>query len=89
MRLKEGEPVKKLEQGMKSKWNWSLKEKPVQELVWSSWIKKAKKEKKKRNFRGGKRLNSTKREKSIKQRLEAWTIEMNVQRNAEIISSPK
>jgi len=58
MRLEEGEPVKRLEQGMKSKWNWSLKE-------------KAKKEKKNRNFRGGKWLNSTEPEKPRKQRLEA------------------
>jgi len=27
MRLEEGELVKRLEQGMKLKWNWSLKEK--------------------------------------------------------------
>jgi len=49
MRLEEGELVKRLEQGMKSKWNWSLKEKSVQELVWliwSSWIRKLKRKRK-------------------------------------------
>jgi len=46
MRQGEEEPRKRLELGMKSKWNWSLKEKLVQELVWSSWMRKLKRRRK-------------------------------------------
>jgi len=36
MRQKEGELAKRLEQGMKTKLSWSLKEKLEKVLVWSS-----------------------------------------------------
>jgi len=49
-RQKEGELAKRLEQGMDSKSNWSLKEKLVQVLVWSSWIRKLKRKGKKENL---------------------------------------
>ena len=58
----------------------------------SCWVildKEAKKEKKKRNFRGRRWCNSTEPEKIRKQRLEALTEKMNAQRNAEIINSPR
>ena len=49
MRQGEEEPGKRLELEMKSKWNWSLKEKSVRELVWlvwSSWMRKLKRRRK-------------------------------------------
>jgi len=74
MRQREEEPGKWLELGMKSKWNWSLKEKPGRELVWLvwlSWMRKMKRRRKRETLESRKWLNSTESEKPRKQRLEA------------------